>query len=43
MAFGVIWHYWIGVVLFFATLVLVIAVVAGYFANVVRPKHPPKR
>jgi hypothetical protein len=43
MSFAVIWHYWIGVVLFFSTLALVLAIVAGYFAAVVRPKHPPKR
>ena len=43
MSLAVIWHYWIGVVLFFASVALVIAIVAGYFNNVVRPKHPPKR
>ena len=43
MSLAVIWHYWIGVVLFFASIALIAAIVAGYFATVVRPKHPPKR
>ncbi len=40
---AVIWHYWIGVVLFAACALVDGAVVAGYFAKVVRPKYPPKR
>ncbi|MBA2280324.1 MAG: hypothetical protein M3527_05850 [Actinomycetota bacterium] len=40
---AVIWHYWIGVVLFGSLLLVIGAVVAGYFAKVVRPKYPPKR
>jgi hypothetical protein len=40
---AVIWHYWIGVVLTLATLGMLAAIVAGYFAVVVRPKYPPKR
>jgi hypothetical protein len=40
---AVIWHYWIGVVLFASVFVVIAAVAAGYFVKVVRPKYPPKR
>lgn len=40
---AVIWHYWIGVVLFLSVIGLLAAVVAGYFVKVVRPKYPPRR
>lgn len=40
---AVIWHFWIGVVLFIAALAFVAAIVGGYFVKVVRPKYPPKR
>jgi hypothetical protein len=43
MALGVIWHYWIGIVLFLSVFGVIAAVVAGYFAKVVRPKYPQKR
>lgn len=43
MSLAVIWHYWIGVVLLLTTLAVLAAIVVGYFATVVRPKHPPKR
>jgi hypothetical protein len=40
---SVIWHYWIGVVLFLSVVGLLLAVAAGYFAKVVRPKYPSRR
>lgn len=40
---AVIWHYWIGVVLLLSVIALLGAVVAGYFAKVVRPKYPSRR
>jgi hypothetical protein len=43
MSLAVVWHYWIGVVLLIATLGMIAAIAVGYFATVVRPKHPPKR
>lgn len=43
MSLAVIWHYWIGAVLFASVFGLIVAVVAGYFAKVVRPKYPPRR
>lgn len=43
MSLAVIWHYWIGIVLFLSVFAVIAALVAGYFAKVVRPKYPPKR
>jgi hypothetical protein len=43
MSLAVIWHYWIGIVLFLSVFAVTAAVVAGYFMKVVRPKYPPKR
>ena len=43
MSLAVIWHYWIGVVLFLSVFVVIGAIVAGYFMKVVRPKYPQKR
>ena len=40
---AVIWHYWIGVVLFLSFFGLLVATIGGYFAKVVRPKYPPRR
>jgi hypothetical protein len=40
---AVIWHFWIGVVLFLSVIGLLAATVGGYFAKVVRPKYPPRR
>jgi hypothetical protein len=40
---AVIWHYWIGVVLALSCVLMVLALAAGYFSKVVRPKYPPKR
>jgi hypothetical protein len=43
MSLAVIWHYWIGIVLFLSVFGVIAAVAAGYFLKVVRPKYPPKR
>lgn len=43
MLAAVIWHYWIGIVLFLSVIGLLAALVAGYFVKVVRPKYPPRR
>jgi hypothetical protein len=40
---AVIWHYWIGVVLFVSVIGLLVATIGGYFSKVVRPKYPPRR
>jgi hypothetical protein len=40
---AIIWHYWIGVVLMWSVVAVLIATVAGYFVKVVRPKYPPRR
>jgi hypothetical protein len=40
---AVIWHYWIGVVLFLAALALIGPVIAGYLTKVVRPRYPSRR
>ena len=40
MVLARVWHYWIGVVLLFAALPVVVGVVAGYLNKVVRPKYP---
>lgn len=40
---AVIWHYWIGLVLFLSVVGLLAAVIGGYFVKVVRPKYPPRR
>ena len=44
MAFAaVVWHYWIGVVLFVAGVALLGPIVAGFLAKVVRPRYPSRR
>jgi hypothetical protein len=43
MSLAVIWHYWIGIVLFLSFFGVIAAVAFGYFAKVVRPKYPQKR
>jgi len=42
MAVAVIWHYWIGVVFFVLSLVVVLAVIAGYFVRVQSLKYPKR-
>ena len=38
-----IWHYWIGVVLFFASVGAVLGVGAGYLKKVTALKYPNRR
>jgi formate-dependent nitrite reductase membrane component NrfD len=38
-----IWHFWIGVVLFFAGLLAVAGVVAGYLKSVTAQRYPGRR
>jgi len=42
MVFSVIWHYWIGVVLFVGSILTVLAVIAGYLAKVQSLKYPKR-
>jgi len=43
MAFAaVVWHYWIGLILFFASVLTVVAVVVGYLAKVQSMKYPKR-
>jgi hypothetical protein len=35
-----IWHFWIGVVLVFASILTVIAIAVGYVVKVQRPQYP---
>ena len=39
---GVIWHYWIGVVFFVLSLIVVAAVIVGYLVRVQSPKFPKR-
>ena len=36
-----VWHFWIGVVLVFASILTVVALVVGYLMKVERPQFPP--
>jgi hypothetical protein len=38
-----IWHFWVGVVLFVASLGAVVALVAGYLKSVSSSRYPNKR
>jgi len=38
-----IWHWWIGVILTVATLLAVVAVLAGYLKSVTAQRYPGKR
>ena len=38
-----IWHWWIGVVLGFATLFTLLGLVAGYLKTVTSQRYPDKR
>ena len=35
-----VWHFWIGVVLVFASILTVIALAVGYVVKVQRPQYP---
>jgi len=45
MSLAVIWHYWIGLVFFFLSILVVIGVIVGYFVKVESLKYPrsPRR
>jgi len=43
MSLAVIWHYWIGLVFFFLSLVVVIGVIVGYLVKVESLKYPKAR
>ncbi|MDQ3738392.1 MAG: hypothetical protein M3337_04400 [Actinomycetota bacterium] len=38
-----IWHFWIGVVLTFAAVATVVALIGGYLKNVTSQRYPGKR
>ena len=42
MAVAVIWHYWIGVVFFLLSILVVLAVVVGYLVRVQSLKYPKR-
>jgi Na+-transporting methylmalonyl-CoA/oxaloacetate decarboxylase gamma subunit len=42
MGLAVIWHYWIGLVFFFLSLLVVIAVIVGYLVRVQSLKYPKR-
>jgi hypothetical protein len=43
MTLGVIWHAWIGVVLFFGGVLTVLATVVGYLVKVQSLKYPKRQ
>jgi Na+-transporting methylmalonyl-CoA/oxaloacetate decarboxylase gamma subunit len=45
MSLAVIWHYWIGLVFFFLSILVVVGVVVGYLIKVESLKYPrtPRR
>ena len=42
MALAVIWHYWIGVVFFLLSILVVVAVAVGYLVRVQSLKYPKR-
>jgi Na+-transporting methylmalonyl-CoA/oxaloacetate decarboxylase gamma subunit len=42
MALAVIWHYWIGVVFFVLSLLVVVGVIVGYLVRVQALKYPKR-
>jgi hypothetical protein len=40
MALGVIWHYWIGLVFFVMSILVVLGVAVGYLVRVQSLKYP---
>jgi len=42
MAVAVIWHYWIGVIFFLLSLLVVAAVIVGYLVRVQSLKYPKR-
>jgi Na+-transporting methylmalonyl-CoA/oxaloacetate decarboxylase gamma subunit len=43
MSLAVIWHYWIGLVFFFLSILVVVGVVIGYLVKVESLKYPKTR
>jgi hypothetical protein len=43
MSLAVIWHYWIGLVFFFLSIVVVLGVIVGYLVKVQSLKYPKAR
>jgi Na+-transporting methylmalonyl-CoA/oxaloacetate decarboxylase gamma subunit len=43
MSLAVIWHYWIGLVFFFLSLLVVVGVIIGYLVKVESLKYPKAR
>jgi len=43
MALAVIWHYWIGLVFFFLSILVVIGTIVGYLVKVESLKYPKTR
>jgi len=43
MSLAVIWHYWIGLVLFFVSILVVVGTIAGYLMKVESLKYPKSR
>jgi hypothetical protein len=41
--FAVIWHFWIGLILTLASVLGVVAVIAGYLKQVSAQRYPGKR
>ena len=42
LAAGKVWHYWIGLILFIAAVLSVLATVVGYLRKVEAPNHPKR-
>ena len=43
MSLAVIWHYWIGLVFFFLSILIVVGVIVGYLVKVESLKYPRTR
>jgi Na+-transporting methylmalonyl-CoA/oxaloacetate decarboxylase gamma subunit len=43
MSLAVIWHYWIGLVFFFLSILVVVGVIVGYLVKVESLKYPRTR
>ena len=42
MTLGIIWHYWIGLVLFFGSIITVLALFVCYLVRVQSLKYPKR-
>ena len=43
MSLAVIWHYWIGLVFFFLSILVVVGIIVGYLLKVESLKYPKTR